>query len=41
MKGLIGRKDFFNELLFYNLDTNYVYGGAEDEDINFTAKNNS
>lgn len=37
MRTLIGRKDIFNELLFYNLDSNYVYGGAEDEDINFSA----
>jgi len=30
MRTLIGRKDIFNELLFYDLDPNYVYGGAED-----------
>ena len=32
------RKDIFNELLFYELDPNYVYGGAEDDDINFTVQ---
>jgi hypothetical protein len=34
----VTRKDIFNELLFYELDPNYVYGGAEDDDINFTVQ---
>lgn len=38
MRALVGRREVFNQLLFYSLDHSYFYGGAEDHDIFFAAK---